>query len=95
MQTPAIRSMPPASLYRSGLLAELRTFWAVARREWTIFLRYPSWVIAMLVWPVIFPMIYIMSARALAGPQGAGLAIFQQRTGIQDYIGFIAIGTTI
>ena len=95
MQPPSIRPIPPISLYRAGLPAELRTFWAVVRREWTIFLRYPSWVVAMLVWPVIFPLIYIISARALAGPHGAGLAIFQQRTGIQDYIGYIAIGTTI
>jgi ABC-2 type transport system permease protein len=57
-------------------------------------LRYPSWVIALLVWPVIFPMIYIMSARRWP-PQAPALAVFQLRTGIQDYIGFIAIGTTI
>ncbi len=90
--TTVIESKP---LYRPGLWAEWRTFRAVVRREWTIFTRYPSWIVSMLVWPIIFPLVYILGARALAGPQGNGLAVFQQKTGIDDYIGFIAIGTTI
>lgn len=49
----------------------------------------------MLIWPVIFPAAYILSARALAGPSGAGLAIFAQTAGTTDYIGYIAVGTTI
>ncbi len=49
----------------------------------------------MLVWPVIFPLGYILSARALSGPDQSGLALFTQRTGIQDYYGYIAIGTMI
>jgi len=82
-------------LYQSGWLAEWRTFRAVVRREWTVFTRYPSWIVSMLIWPIIFPMVYILGARALAGPQGNGLEVFQNKTGIDDYIGFIAIGTTI
>jgi ABC-2 type transport system permease protein len=59
------------------------------------FVRYPSWWISLLVWPVIFPLAYILSARALSGPDGSGLALFTQRTGISDYLGYIAVGTTI
>ncbi len=40
-------------------------------------------------------MAYVFSARALSGPDGAGLALFAQRTGVNDYLGYIAIGTTI
>lgn len=83
------------SLSSRSLLAELRALAAVVRREWTIFRRYPSWIVALLIWPVIFPMVYIFSARALAGPDGASLSLFAELSGTVDYLGFIAIGTTI
>ncbi len=84
-----------ASLSRRSLLSELRALLAVAYREWLNFVRYPTWVIGMFVWPVIFPAVYILSARALAGPDGGGLALFIAATGTQDYIGYIVIGTTV
>lgn len=83
------------SLASPGLAANLGAFWAVTRREWTIFLRYPSWVIALFIWPMIFPMAYLLTARALSGVDGSGLAQFQLNTGVSDYIGYIAVGTTI
>ena len=85
----------PQSLARPGVSADLRAFWAVVRREWTIFRRYPSWIISLLVWPMIFPMAYLLTARALSGVDGSGLAQFQLNTGVSDYIGYIAVGTTI
>jgi ABC-2 type transport system permease protein len=83
------------SLARPGITANLQAFWAVTRREWTIFLRYPTWVIALFIWPMIFPMAYLLTARALSGVDGSGLAQFQLNTGVSDYIGYIAVGTTI
>jgi ABC-2 type transport system permease protein len=83
------------SLARPGAGADLRSLWAVVRKEWLIFIRYPSWVIALFVWPVIFPLGYILTARALSGVDGSGLAQFQANTGLSDYVGYIAIGTTI
>lgn len=88
-------SLSPQSLGQRGLLSDVRAFWAVIRREWTIFMRYPSWIIAMLIWPLIFPMLYILTARALSGPDGSGLAVFMKTTGATDYIGYIIIGTTV
>jgi ABC-2 type transport system permease protein len=84
-----------ASLSRRSLLSELRALLAVARREWLMFVRYPTWVIGLFVWPVIFPAVYILSARALAGPDGGGLARFIEATGTRDYLGYIVIGTTV
>jgi ABC-2 type transport system permease protein len=52
-------------------------------------------VISLFIWPVIFPMAYLLTARALSGVDGSGLAQFQANTGLADYIGYIAIGTTI
>lgn len=88
-------SLTPQSLGQRGLLSDVRAFLAVTRREWTIFIRYPSWIIAMLIWPLIFPMLYILTARALSGPDGSGLAVFMKTTGATDYIGYIIIGTTV
>lgn len=88
-------SLTPQSLGQRGLLSDARAFWAVIRREWTIFVRYPSWIIALLIWPLIFPMLYILTARALSGPDGSGLAVFMKTTGATDYIGYIIIGTTV
>jgi ABC-2 type transport system permease protein len=77
------------------MAAELRAFWSVARKEWTIFRRYPSWILGLLIWPVIFPAVYIFTARALAGPNGGGMVIFNRATGTPDYLGYIAIGTIV
>ena len=87
--------MSVPSLAVPGFFSDLQAFWAVVRREWTIFVRYPSWVIALFIWPVIFPMGYILTARALSGTNGIGLATFQRTTGLEEYVGYIAVGTMI
>ena len=83
------------SLANPGAGADLRSLLAVVRKEWLIFIRYPSWIIALFIWPIIFPLGYILTARALSGVDGSGLAQFQANTGLSDYVGYIAIGTTI
>lgn len=87
--------VPTHASVRGRLLGDIRALLAVAKKEWFYFVRYPSWWISLLVWPIIFPLTYILSARALSGPDGSGLALFTQRTGIADYLGYIAVGTTI
>ena len=86
---------PPRSLALPGIGAEMRAFWAIVIREWMIFTRYPSWIVSLFIWPLIFPMAYLLTARALSGPDGSGLVQFQSTTGISDYIGYIAVGTMI
>lgn len=88
-------SLTPRSLGQPGVLSDLRAFGAVLLREWRIFMRYPSWMIALFIWPLIFPMMYILTARALSGPDGSGLEVFTQATGATDFIGYIVIGTTV
>jgi ABC-2 type transport system permease protein len=65
---------------------------AVARRELLIIRRYPSWILGIVVWPVLFPLAYLFSSRALAGPRGEGLSLFAQSAGTANYVGFIVIG---
>src|SRR5215212_12078158 len=75
--------------------SELRAVWAIARKEWLIFRRYPSWVLSMFIWPVLFPFGYIFTAKALGGPDGAALDTFRGLTGTADYVGFIVIGSVM
>lgn len=86
---------PPVSFSRTTFAAQVRAMASVFMREWWIFLRYPTWIIAMVVWPIIFPAAYILSARALAGPDGSGLAQFLRNAGTDNFLGYIAIGTTV
>jgi ABC-2 type transport system permease protein len=83
------------SIGKPGFLSEVRAFYAVLHREWMIFTRYPSWIIAMIIWPLIFPMMYILTGRALSGPDGSGLAVFTQNTGATDFVGYIVVGTVV
>jgi ABC-2 type transport system permease protein len=83
------------SLSRRSIGSELKALGAVCKREWIIFRRYPSWIFALFIWPVIFPAGYILSGRALSGPDGSGLALFAKATGTHDFLGYIAVGTTI
>lgn len=85
----------PQSLGKPGFFSDLRAFWAIVHREWTIFKRYPSWIIALFIWPLIFPMMYILTARALSGIDGSGLSVFTQTTGASNFIGYIVVGTTV
>ncbi|HXQ35785.1 MAG TPA: ABC transporter permease [Anaerolineales bacterium] len=88
-------SLLPRSLGQPGFFSDLRAFGAILLREWRIFMRYPSWIIALLIWPLIFPMMYILTGRALSGPDGSGLEVFTKATGATDFIGYIVIGTTV
>src|SRR5512146_2540554 len=83
------------SLARPNFRSAARALWAVMKREWMIFVRYPSWIIALFIWPIIFPLSYVLTAQALSGKDGSGMAQFQAVTGVHDYIGYIAIGTII
>ncbi len=87
--------MNATSLAIPGFTSDLRAFWAVVRREWVIFVRYPSWIISLLIWPILFPMGYLLTARALSGVDGSGLTNFQNTTGLTEYVGYIAVGTMI
>jgi ABC-2 type transport system permease protein len=83
------------SLGHPSFLSAWRALVAVMKREWTIFVRYPSWIISLFIWPIIFPLSYVFTAHALSGKSGIGMTQFQAATGVQDYTGYIAIGTII
>lgn len=71
----------------------LRTIAAVAKKDLIQLYRYPTWIIQVIIWPLIFPLMYILSALGYAGPQKSGLTVFEQATGTTNILGFIVIGT--
>jgi ABC-2 type transport system permease protein len=75
--------------------SELHALLAIAHKEWLIFRRYPGWVVAFLIWPVLYPFGYIFSARALGGPHGSGISTFNRLAGTTDYLSFIVVGSTM
>ena len=55
--------------------------------------RYPTWILSLIIWPLIFPLAYILSAVGMAGPDQSGFAAFEAQTGTTNFMGFIMIGT--
>src|SRR6266540_5155233 len=82
-------------LVQRSFRSELRALLMIARKEWTLFRRYPSWVLSIFIWPVLFPLGYIFTAKALGGPNGTALESFQRLTGTADYISFIVVGSVL
>jgi ABC-2 type transport system permease protein len=76
-------------------MKRLRVIIAVARKDLIQLLRYPTWIIQVIIWPLIFPLMYILSALGYAGPQRTGLAVFEEATGTSNILGFIVIGTMV
>ena len=87
--------MSSLTFSRRSLFSELRALLAVANKEWIIFRRYPSWFMAFFIWPLLFPLGFIFTAKALGGPDGSSLSVFSQLAGTTDYAGFIVVGSTM
>lgn len=83
------------SLVRRSFASELRALGMMALKEWTIFRRYPSWVFGFIVWPLIFPLGSIFTARALSGPDQASLPAFEALSGTSNYVVYIVVGLTL
>ncbi len=73
----------------------LRVMGAVVKKDLLIFVRYPSWVIAVFVWPLLFPIMAVFSAKALAGPDEQSLHVFSALAGTTDYTGYIIVGLVL
>jgi ABC-2 type transport system permease protein len=75
--------------------SEIRAIKAVVFKQWLHLVRYPTWIFQLLIWPLIFPASYILTARAFAGPDQMALSVFNQATGTDNYIGYIVVGTMV
>jgi ABC-2 type transport system permease protein len=73
-------------------LADLRAFWAAARKEWRLLRRYPTQFLGFLFWPIALPAAYVFQARGYAGDSQAALDAFAARTGTAEIAGFLFLG---
>lgn len=90
-----LMSTTSTTLVQRSFFSEVRALGIMARKEWIIFRRYPTWIFAFLIWPLIFPLGSIFTARALSGPDQAALPAFAARAGTTDYIAYIVVGLTM
>jgi len=72
-----------------------RPVFSVALRDIKITLRYKSWVAALLVWPVIFPLTFYFMGKGLAGTTGQGLSNFERLAQTGDYASFLILGNLV
>ncbi len=73
-------------------MADLRAFWAAARKEWRLLRRYPTLFLGFLFWPIALPVAYVFQARGYAGDSQAALDAFAARTGTVQIAGFLFLG---
>ena len=73
-------------------MRRIRTIKAVFLKEFTQLTRYPTWIIQLIVWPLIFPLMYILSAMGLSGGNISSQAV-KTATGSSSVMGFIVVGT--
>lgn len=81
-------------MQRNGNLRQvLRASAAVCRRILLTYVRYPSFIIALVIWPVIYPFAYVFACKALAGPENMAVGTFAGLAGTADYTSYIVIGS--
>jgi ABC-2 type transport system permease protein len=73
----------------------LRPIFSVAWKEIRIALRYRSWFVASLVWPLVLPLSFVFLGMGLAGTEGQGVANFERVAGTADFASFLIIGNLV
>lgn len=73
----------------------IRPTGAVMMRELKIYVRYRSWFVASLVWPLLFPFSFILMGKGLAGTGGAHTETFSALAGTEDFASFMIIGNIL
>lgn len=68
---------------------------SAALKDIKITLRYKSAVVALLVWPVIFPLTFYFMGKGLAGTAGQGLSNFERLAQTGDYASFLILGNLV
>ena len=72
-----------------------RPVFSAALKDVKITLRYKSAVVALLVWPVIFPLTFYFMGKGLAGTAGQGLDNFQRLAQTADFASFLILGNLV
>lgn len=73
----------------------IRTIYTVFHKNFIQTMRYSTWILGFVIWPLLFPLLYILSAYGMAGPDKSGLSVFQSATGASNYAAYIMVGTIV
>jgi ABC-2 type transport system permease protein len=76
----------------SLLAADVRAFFAAARKELRQQRRYPTLFLGLLFWPVLLPASWVLMGHAYSGNDPRALAAFADRAGSTDVAGFVFVG---
>jgi ABC-2 type transport system permease protein len=76
-------------------MKRFNVIFAVFKKEFIQLIRYPTWLIQLIIWPLIFPLVYILSAMGYSGPDRSGLAVFKAAAGTTSFEGYIIIGVMV
>ncbi len=73
----------------------LRVIFAIFKKDLRQTLRYSTWYINLIIWPLIMPLMYILSAVGMGGNDSESMAIFESATGADNVVSYIVIGTMV
>ena len=76
----------------SLLAADIRAFFAAARKELRQQRRYPTLFLGLLFWPVLLPASWVHMGHAYSGNDPQALAAFAERAGSTNVAGFVFVG---
>ena len=76
----------------SLLNADIRAFFAAARKELRQQRRYPTLFLGLLFWPVLLPASWVLMGHAYSGNDPQALAAFAERAGSTNVAGFVFVG---
>lgn len=74
------------------LAADVRAFFAAARKELRQQRRYPTLFLGQLFWPVMLPASWVLMGQAYSGNDPQALAAFAERAGSANVAGFVFVG---
>lgn len=73
----------------------IRTVLAIAKKDLTQMIRYPTWMLSLIIWPLIFPLIYIITGISMSGPNREGFEVFNKAAGTSNFNSFIVVGVMV
>lgn len=76
-------------------MKRLKVIAAIGKKGLIELIRYKDWIIGLIIWPAVFPLIYMLNAIVLSGKDGSYASNFMSITGYSDYKGYILIGSLV
>ena len=79
------------SLGRKSFSSQTRLLLAMAKKDFLHWKRYPTWVLFITIFPILFVARFVYMGRMFAGPEGNLLGPFTGQTGTDDFVSFMIL----